>query len=271
MRTGGPEEEARLGAIWLNGHLLSKKDARVSPLGTSRVRGVGLFETMRVTGRRVPLLERHLERLARGCRLLGLPDSPNDLEAGVDAVLRHDGLHEGVARIVVGEGFRMVTSERLPPALHQEKEKGIRLACMHFSWGPVAVKHTSRAALERAERETGGETARIGSRQRLLETTRSNFFVVGTDALQTAPTSVALPGIARGLILELATQLGLPVRQRAPRLSEFASWREVFVTNAVRGVRPVIELGGKRLPPPQPRGVLRELQQRVDHAMGLRP
>jgi branched-subunit amino acid aminotransferase/4-amino-4-deoxychorismate lyase len=271
MRAGGPEEEARLGAIWLNGRLVSKDDAQVSPLGMSLLRGVGLFETMRVTGRRVPLLELHLERLVRGCRMLGLPDPPDDLEAGVDAVLRRALQDEGVARIVVGEGFRMVTPEQLPPALHQEREKGIRLPCMRFSWSPVAVKHTSRAALEWAEREMGGETARIGSRRRLLETTRSNFFVVCADALQTAPTSVALPGIARRIVLHVATELGLPVRQRAPRLSEVDSWREVFVTNAVRGVRPVLELGGKHLPPPQPRGILRELQQRLDRAMGLRP
>ncbi len=270
MRNPTPAQQGTPGGIWLDGRLVCKEDPRVSALSRGVLHGVGLFETMRVTGRRVPLLELHLERLGRGCRLLGLPDPPDDLEAGVHAVLRHTGQDDGVARIVVEDGFRMVTLDPLPPGLRRERETGIQLPCMRFSWSPVAVKHTARAVLEWAEREAEGETVRLGSRGRLLETTRSNFFIVRAEGLETAPTSVALPGIARRLVLETATELGLPVRHRAPRLSELESWREVFVTNAVRGVRPVVELGGKRLPTPEPGGILRELQQRLDRAMGLR-
>jgi branched-subunit amino acid aminotransferase/4-amino-4-deoxychorismate lyase len=257
--------------IWLNGRLQPAPQTPVSALQKKFLRGLGLLETMRVTRGRVPLLERHLDRLVRSCRLLGLRQTHRDLDDGLDALLRQAGSVEGVARIVVGEGLRLVTLELLPAGLENERESGIRLPALPFSWSPISVKHTARAALERAEREVGGEAARLGSDGRLVETTRSNFFVVSSGTLETAHISAVLPGIARQLVLEMAEELALPVRERAPRLAEQGQWSECFVTNAVRGVRPVIELAGHAIPEPEPGGVLRQLQRRLDRRMGLLP
>jgi branched-subunit amino acid aminotransferase/4-amino-4-deoxychorismate lyase len=265
-------ETAECDGLWLNGRLQPVPQTTVAALQKKYLRGLGLLETMRVTGGRIPLLDRHLDRLSRSCRLLArrsLRGVESEIEEGLEAVLRRAGPTDGVARIVVGEGLRLVTLGPLPQGLKDEREAGIRLPALPVSWSPISVKHTSRAPLERVEREMGGETARLGADGRLLETTRSNLFVVSSGALETAHVSAVLPGIARQLIVEMAAELALPVRQRAPRIAEQDLWSECFVTNAVRGVRPVAELAGRRLPVPEPGGVLRQLQRRLDRRMEL--
>ncbi|MEE3156710.1 MAG: aminotransferase class IV, partial [Pseudomonadota bacterium] len=64
--------------------------------------GDGLFETLRVVSGRMPLLARHLLRLARGCEALSLPCDPALIEAElVDAAER---LGEGVLKLTLTRG-----------------------------------------------------------------------------------------------------------------------------------------------------------------------
>ncbi|WP_059040360.1 aminotransferase class IV [Paenibacillus rubinfantis] len=70
--------------------------------------GLGLFETFRTYGGRPFLLERHLERLASGCRALGIgyQADPVRIEKEIAELLERNGLAEGYIRYTVtaGEG-----------------------------------------------------------------------------------------------------------------------------------------------------------------------
>jgi branched-subunit amino acid aminotransferase/4-amino-4-deoxychorismate lyase len=256
--------------VWLDGRLVAADRARVSALSQTLLRGIGLFETMRMTRGTVPLLDLHLERLRRSCRDCQMSEPSHRLEKGVSALAERVGGSEGVVRMTVGDGLELVTLGPLPRGLERERQEGIALPSIRTAWDPVSVKHTSRAGLEWAEREVGGEALRVGPAGQLLETTRSNLFVVTPDRLETAPDGSILPGIARRLVLAAARELGFRIRRRSPRLAEAESWREVFVTNAVRGVRPVVEVAGRPIPAPAAEGTLRPLQRRLDLLMGLK-
>ena len=107
-----------------------------------------------------------------------------------------------------------------------------------------------------------------GERGALLETSRANFFAVTASGIETAPSPLVLPGIARGLVVELARGLGARVRLRAPRARDLAAFGEAFVTNAVRGVRPVHSIDGVRLRV-APDSLTFRLQKSLDQRMGL--
>lgn len=268
MRREGGRSSAASAWVWLDGRLTAAEREGVSLRVAPALEAAGLVETMRLIGGRVPLLDLHLERLRQGCRRIGLA-RPRAVERAIDALARRCGLAEGVARLTVGEGLELLTLGPLPPGLDRERDEGIRLAALSVSWRPVTLKHTSRAAALGAERRAGGEVVRLGPAGRLMETTRSNLFVVTPEGIATAPASTVLPGVARRCVLEAARELGIPITRRAPRLGEHRAWREVFVTNAVRGVRPVTELAGHALAKPAREGVLRALQAALDRRMGI--
>jgi branched-subunit amino acid aminotransferase/4-amino-4-deoxychorismate lyase len=82
------------------------------------------------------------------------------------------------------------------------------------------------------------------------------------DALCTTPAEHTLPGVTRGLLLELARERGVEVRVRSPLPAELAG-REVWLTSALHGIRAV----SAWLHPAQPAGApLRAEAWRADLA-----
>jgi branched-subunit amino acid aminotransferase/4-amino-4-deoxychorismate lyase len=191
------------------------------------------------------------------------------LDAGalIAELAARNALDGAVGRIVLGEDQVLLQCQPLPQGLAQERSSGIRLAAEPFDWAPAEHKLSARAELDAAERRAGGEVARLAPGERLLETTRSNLFVVTPTGLETASPPAVLPGVERARVLARSRESGLRVRRRAPRISEASTWIEAFVTNAVRGVRPVRELARVRLSAPG--AITLELQRALDRELQL--
>ncbi|CAM5729274.1 4-amino-4-deoxychorismate lyase [Streptomyces badius] len=64
--------------IWVNGGLRDTDDARLSVLDHGLTVGDGVFETVRTSEGRPFALTRHLDRLTRSARGLGLSDPDHD-------------------------------------------------------------------------------------------------------------------------------------------------------------------------------------------------
>lgn len=79
----------------------------------------------------------------------------------------------------------------------------------------------------------------------LLETARANLFLVHDDGVLTSPTDGRiLPGTTRARVVEILRDAAVPVFQRRLTTADLASATEVFVTNALRGVVPVVDCDG---------------------------
>jgi branched-subunit amino acid aminotransferase/4-amino-4-deoxychorismate lyase len=80
--------------------------------------------------------------------------------------------------------------------------------------------------------------------------TASNLFVVVQGGLVTPSVATAgVRGIMRGVVLEAATELGLPWREGPVDAGLLAGAGEVFMTNAVAGILPVAAVAGRTLAP----------------------
>jgi len=255
--------------VWLSGRFLPEARARVSATGLTLTSGVGLYETLRLVEGVAPLAELHLARLRASCEALGLRARRHDWPRILAELAGHNRIRNGRARIIVGDGFELATCSRLPRGLASERKQGIYLTSASFERSAASLKATSRLALWLAERSSGGEVLLMSSRGRLIETTRANLFVITERGLETAPSSQALPGIARQVILELAREMGIPIRVRAPSLRERSRWREVFVSNALRGIRPVRRIDALTFPVRDGASLTRRLQRSLDERMGL--
>jgi len=259
--------------IWVNGALREPADASVSVLDRGFTVGDGVFETLKVVDGRPFALERHLDRLERSARALGLlrPDR-DQVRAACAEVLAAEPLPLGRLRITCTSGPAPLgpvggsdsSSDAGPDA---DPEAGPTLvvaagamrprpataAVVTVPWtrnehsATAGIKTTSYAenvvALARAH-EHGADEAILGNTAGLLcEGTASNVFVVLGGRLLTPPlSSGCLAGITRALTLQWsdAEEEDLP-------LSVLRDADEVFLTGSLRDIQAVSRVDEREL------------------------
>ncbi|TDQ51624.1 aminotransferase class IV [Actinorugispora endophytica] len=250
------------GAGYGSGRVVSEQEARIPVLDHGITVGDGVFETVKSVRGQAFALTRHLHRLARSARGLGLGE--------IDLDLIGDGVRQALeANTDTDPGRVRITVTGGPGPLGSERS-GEGLTCM-VAVGPftppapvvdVAVvpwtrnengalaglKTTSYAenvvALDHARRRGAGEAVFANTAGNLCEGTGSNIFVVVEGRLVTPPLSAGpLAGITRELVLEWAggEEEDLP-------MTELAGVTEAFLTSTGRDVQPIRAIDGRALP-----------------------
>lgn len=254
-------------AVWADGRLHDATTPLLSAVDHGVTVGDGVFETCGVVRGEAFALTRHLARLVRSARGLGLEDPDLDaVRAGVAAVLaeRRDA---GRVRITVTAGLGPLGSGRTPGAQTVLVVAGpaappapVRLARVPWTRNErsavAGLKTTSYAenvvALAAAARQGADEAVLANTRDALCEGTGSNVFVERGGELVTPPlSSGCLAGITRELVLEWSATAGLPVREAADDELAYAVLDEALTGDAhlalsgsVRTFVPVVALDG---------------------------
>ncbi|MEV6264067.1 aminodeoxychorismate lyase [Streptomyces sp. NPDC051784] len=238
--------------IWVNGALRDADDARLSVLDHGITVGDGVFETVRVAAGRPFALTRHLDRLTRSARGLGLSDPDHDeVRRAVAAVVEAAPMELGRLRITFTAGLSPLGSDRgdlgpsLVVAMGETTRRPDTTAVVTVPWtrnerGAVTgLKTTSYAenvvALARAHEQGASEAIFPNTVGRLCEGTGSNIFVVLDGRIHTPPmSSGCLAGITRALAVEWTgaqeTDLPLEVLEQAD---------EIFLTSTLRDIQAV--------------------------------
>jgi 4-amino-4-deoxychorismate lyase len=254
-------------------------DGGVSALDRGLHYGDGLFETLAVRDRRPLLLDRHLSRLQAGCARLGI-------EAPATAVLRREievvaATRElGVVKILFtrgrgGRGYappeggrptRIVLDYPWPDYPRDRTDRGVRvrMCATRLACNPrlAGLKHLNRLEQVLARSEwTDPEVAEglmLDLEGAVVEGTMSNLFVVGGGRLLTPDLSrCGVAGVMRGLVLDLAHELGLPAAQTRVEAQDLDRASELFLSNSLIGLWPVRRLEERAL---EPGPVCRRLQ-----------
>jgi branched-chain amino acid aminotransferase len=99
-------------------------------------------------------------------------------------------------------------------------------------------------ALTEARSRGANEAILLNGAGFLAEGSITNLFVIQEGIVATPPLEAgALPGIIRGLILELAPAAEVGVIERNLTPEDLARASEAFLTNALMGVMPLVKLG----------------------------
>jgi len=98
-----------------------------------------------------------------------------------------------------------------------------------------------RQALEAEVRKAGAnECVMFDSDGHISEGLQTNFFAISADgSLITAPDELVLGGTVRKVVLEVAEQLGIPVRLETPNVKDVAEWDSCFICSTSRLVKPI--------------------------------
>lgn len=270
--------------VYINGELVPRREAGISPFDRGILYGYGLFETMRSYGGRVFRLDRHLARLMHSAGKIGLDVGldPTALEQAIHKTLEANKLSDARIRLTVlaGEGERglapptsgtltvIIVAEKLVPPPPQAYEDGIRAAV-------VSVRRNSQSPLSgiksigyldnllaHSEAVAAGadEAILLNEQGFIAECSTSNIFLAVEGRLFTPSVeSGILLGITREVVLELAQGLGITAGVGEIPLAHLLRADEAFLTNSVVEVMPITGVDGKPIGTGKPGEVTKRL------------
>ena len=272
-------------AVWLDGRIVRGAAAVVPIADRGLLYGDGLFETLRVYARQPFRLAAHLARLRRSARTLGMP-VPGDDEhwyRAIARVCRANRLVEAAVRLTVTRGSatglwpttrtrpRLILQARaIDPALAIARAHGIAVALLPFDRGAgppygVAYRHKTLAYLPAvlgrrdALRRGFADGLYLDATGAVTEATTANLFLCRGRHLLTPPAGI-LPGITRGVVLQLARRLGYAVEERPLRRRHLRGASEVFLTSSIAEIVPVVRIETDVIGNGAPGPVTRRLQ-----------
>lgn len=267
-----PPFAAPLGVVVLIDGVVTE-EPRVSVFDRGFLFGDAVFEALRTYEGKPFALDQHLDRLAQSMALLGIegsfPTLADEVRVGV-ACSRQVHADDVYVRIIVTRGVgplhldptpartpcRIVICAPLLP-LPASLASGVAMASVHAhraadATHAAAAKVTAYVgnllAYAEAKRRGAYEALLTTESGQVLEGHSSSFFVVKAGEVLTPPLSSGiLPGITRSLVVELAREEGVPVRETILFPRDVYGADEAFLTSSLREVVPVVTVDGVRV------------------------
>jgi branched-chain amino acid aminotransferase len=253
-----------------------------------------VFEGIRLYNRRIFRLDEHLHRLYDGLHHLDIRGviPYEELKQRIIDTVEASGAENAYIRVTVSRGTGiglnpqnidqtpnvMIAVTRLalyPPELY---ETGLHVVTVSTrvptpdSLDP-RIKSIGRyvsniqAKIE-ANRQGAGEGLMLNAQGYVAEATGDNLFIVHDGVLRTPhPACGILKGITRQTVIEIARDVGIPIREDWLTLHDVYTADEAFLTGTAAEIIPMISLDGRPIGDGKPgeltRRIIREFQQRT--------
>ena len=254
--------------IWSMGRVVEDSSIAFDAGDRMLEHGVGLFETLRTWDGKTPTLERHLARMSRSAAELGVPiDSKSFPDSKAVLELREFSGHGGdvVVRITASGGLaetkrsaRLWMRSRQIPSPDRILKKLV-VAEPRVCWHDPLARHKTlnywlrKRVYDEARARDADDAVFLGYDGRMWETSRANIFIVkGREIITPSIEGPIVPGVMRGLVIELARSAKRVVREVDCSLFDLDNADEAFLTNSVGGVMPIAHAPGRALPAPGP-------------------
>lgn len=224
--------------------------------------GDGLFETMAAVGGAIRWLDYHLERLVAGCARLAIP-TPRDTELRREIAAHTPSTDRAVIKLIVtrgigARGYRppdasiptvIVGSAPWPSDAGSAGEVAMVTCETRLGENPqlAGLKHLCRlehvlAQLELRKRGLD-EGLLLSTSGHVVSGTSNNVFAAfGARLFTPRLDRCGVRGVMRRLVLESCAPLGLGAQEVDMDIADLKQADELFVTNALLGVRPVCRL-----------------------------
>jgi branched-chain amino acid aminotransferase len=260
----------------VDGELVPAEEATVSVRDRGFMYGDAAFETLRAYGGGLFEWEAHADRLGRTCETLGFADAlpaATELHGRVTDTLAANDLTDAYVRLAVTRGVqpgKLSPESQVDPTVVvtvAELPRGGREGTRVWD-GPATVETVDtrkipdsalpadakthnylNGILARLELDEADESLLCSTSGYVTEGATSNVCFVRDGALCTPTTELPLlPGVTRGVVLELARDAGISVETGRYEPATVATADEVFVTNSTWEIRPVTVLDGQSVP-----------------------
>jgi len=256
----------------INGRLVHRDQAGISPFDSAVQGGDAVWEGLRVYDGRIFKLREHLARLRRSAEALAFAEIPTD-EGIVDEIKRtlaanqmRDGVH---IRLTLTRGMKItsgmdprlnqsgptliVLAEHKPPVY---AKTGLTLITSKMRRPPPEIldpriHHANllNSILAKIEANNAGadDALMLDTRGFVAETNATHVFMVNGDRIAT-PRVLACPeGITRATVLEICAANAIACEERDLKVEEFYRAEEMFCTGTMGELAGVIRLDDRTI------------------------
>lgn len=254
-------------SISLNGLLLPDWPPDLWDVQRAMYYGDALFESIRLINRRLPLLSGHWARLQAGMKAMRYA-LPENWSAGFweNEILRATPLSDARIRLSVWRApgglylpendlpRYMITAVPMPTGGFQWSDQGLHAGICRSVRLPVdalsGIKALNAprymAAQQEAKEKGWDEALLLNAYERICEAGNSNLFWFEGRRLFTPPlTDGCITGVMQKLLWHILDREGLAVQEKPATFAALQAADELFLSNAIQGIRWVRLFEGK--------------------------
>ncbi len=259
--------------VYINGKLYPKDEAKISVFDHGLLYGDGVFEGIRCYNGNIFKLSEHIDRLYDSAKAISMEIqlTRDELKDAVINTLKANNLKDSYIRLIVTRG---VGKLGLNPFLCEESqviiitdfiqlyskelyEKGLDAIIV-----PTIRNHSDALnpnvkslnylnnILAKIECINAGATEGIMLNKDgyVAEGTGDNIFIVKDNGIITPPTTAGiLIGITRNVVIELANEAGMTVKEEQLTRDDLYNADECFLTGTAAEIIPVVNLDGRKI------------------------
>ena len=256
----------------INGELVHRDRARVSPFDSAVQGGDAVWEGLRLYDGRIFRLAAHLDRLRRSALALGFASIPphDEIIAAIRRTLQANDMRDGVhIRLTLTRGEKITSG--MDPRLNQSGPTLIVLAehkpPVYGTKGVTLITSTMRRpgpdvldakihhanllnsilAKQQANAAGADDALMLDGRGFIAETNATHIFLVAAGAVATPFTHACPEGITRAAVLQMCAANAIPCAERDLSTSELYRADEAFCSGTMGELVPVTKVDGRTI------------------------
>ena len=269
--------------VWMNGELYHRDQAKISVFDSAVQGGDAVWEGLRVYDGRIFCFEKHLNRLMESAKSMDFTNIPS-VEAVKNAVfstLQANGMKDDThIRLTLTRGEKITSG--MNPKLNQfgctlivlaewkssiYSAEELRLVTSNIRRNsPLCLDSKIHHAnlinniLAKIEANHAGvdDAVMLDLDGFVAETNATNIFMIKNGVVITPFPKACLPGITRGLIIEICKSNNIPIIEQDISVTELYNADEVFTTGTMGELARVNEIDKRKIE--NKGGVLMQLQ-----------
>jgi len=282
--------------VYINGKLYPKDEAKISVFDHGLLYGDGVFEGIRCYNGNVFKFTEHIDRLYDSARAIAMEIqlTRDELKDAVINTLKANNLKDSYIRLVVTRGVGklglnpfncsesqiIIITDFIQLYSKELYEKGLDAIIVstirnHTDALNPNIKSLNylNNILAKIECINAGATEGIMLNKDgyVAEGTGDNIFIVKGTEIFTPPTTAGiLIGITRNVVIELANEAGMTVKEEQLTRDDLHSADECFLTGTAAEIIPVVNLDGRKIASGKPGKVtlslLKKYQELTTHS-----
>ena len=264
------DEKNRDLVVNINGELLHRDEAGVSPFDSIVQGGDGVWEGLRLYDGKIFKLTEHLDRLRSSAQALAFTEIPSheeiigELRRTLDANKMQDGVH---IRLTLTRGVKgtsgmdprlnqsgptlIILAEHKPPVYDKSGLSLVTASIRRFPPDCLDPKiHSNnliQSILAKIEANVAGadDALMLDTRGFVAETNATHVFIVEAGVVLTSHLKACPEGITRATVLDLCARNEIPFRVKDISLTEVYRADEMFCTGTMGELAPVTTVDGR--------------------------
>ncbi|MGB0931398.1 MAG: aminotransferase class IV [Chitinophagales bacterium] len=275
--------------VFVKDKIVHRKDAKVSVFDSSVQGGDAVWEGLRLYDGRIFCLDRHLNRLQDSAHAMAFEDIPSKefITNAVKMTLEANGMYDGVhIRLTLTRGEKITSS--MNPQMNQSgsclivlaewklpvyPSDGVELITSSVRRNPPScidskIHHNNliNNILAKIEANVAGvhDAIMMDLYGFVSETNATNIFMIKNNKVFTPHADACLPGITRGVVMEICGELNLPIVEKNLSMTEFYTADEVFTTGTMGELSPVMKIDGRNIKNCSTRPITWIIQERFE-------